>query len=397
MSESVAVTGMGLVAANGWGAEDYWRALMSSECHIRPPGLFDAAAFGVSFAGEVLGDIGSHLSGRERKQTDRMTQFALIASDWAIADAGVTIEDPFSTGVYTASSSGGFHFGQRELQKLWSLGPHHVSAYMSFAWFYAVNSGQISIRHDLRGPTGVVVTEQAGGLDAIAAAVHKVRRGTPMMLTGGMDSALCPYGVAAQLRSGRLSPATDVAEAYLPFHPSASGHVAAEGGCILVVEELRNALARGAVPYGIVSGYGTTFDPRPGSGRMSRLADAMTIALNKANRSPDDIGALFADGAGLPALDTAEADAIRRVFPRVPPVTVPKTGYGRAYSGAGALDVAAALLTLRDKTIPPTVNVKDGGILPLVTEPQPLTKPAVMVVGRGEGGFNSALVVESVS
>lgn len=122
-----------------------------------------------------------NLPSRLLPQTDRMTRLALVAADWALADAGIKPEDTaaFDMGVVTASSSGGFEFGQNELQKLWSKGSRYVSAYQSFAWFYAVNSGQISIRHGMKGPSGVLVSDQAGGLDAVAHAHAADPQGHP--------------------------------------------------------------------------------------------------------------------------------------------------------------------------------------------------------------------------
>ena len=111
------------------------------------------------------------------------------------AFAGVTVsaEVPeWAAVVVTAASAGGFEFGQKELQALWSKGPAYVSAYQSFAWFYPVNTGQISIRHGMRGPGSALVAEQAGGLDALAKARRHVREGTALMLAGAVDGSLCP-------------------------------------------------------------------------------------------------------------------------------------------------------------------------------------------------------------
>src|SRR5206468_7511227 len=118
-------------------------------------------------------------------------------------------------GVVTASSAGGFEFGQRELQNLWSKGSRYVSAYQSFAWFYAVNTGQISIRHGMRGPSGVLVSDQAGGLDAVAQARRQIRRGSSLVVTGAVDSALCPWAWAAHLAEGRISVSDDPGSAFL--------------------------------------------------------------------------------------------------------------------------------------------------------------------------------------
>ncbi|MET9096674.1 ketosynthase chain-length factor [Streptomyces cyaneofuscatus] len=394
------VTGVSVVAPNGLGTEAYWKATLDALSAIGPISRFDAGSYPSRLAGEVADFDGRrHLPSRLVPQTDRMTQFALAASDWAIEDAAVDTAaiDPLDMGVTTASASGGFDFGQRELEQLWSKGPQHVSAYLSFAWFYAVNSGQISIRNNLRGPTGVVVTEQAGGLDAIAQARRLVRGGTRLVVTGATDASLCPYGWAAQISGGSLSTRTDPERAYLPFDRDAAGHVPGEGGAMLVVEGAGHARARGVTPYGEIAGYGASFDPPPGSGRPGNLGRAIVTALADAGMTPDDIGVVFADAAGQPEADREEASALTGIFgPYGVPVTVPKTMTGRLYAGAAPVDVVAALLALRDGVIPPTAHVTCGYDIDLVQgAPRAFAGRAALVVARGRGGANSALIVRT--
>lgn len=393
------VTGIGVVAPNGLGVADYWSAVLRGQPAIRP---IPDSTFPVRLAGQVVGfQPDRHLPGRLVPQTDRMTQFAITAADSAVQDATLDLSgfDPLTVGVVTAGTSGGFSFGQRELANLCYRGPDHVSAYMSFAWFYAVNSGQISIRHNLRGPTGVLVADQAGGLDALAHARRKLRQGTRLVLTGGLEAPLCPYSLTAQLAGGRLSERADPATAYLPFDVRAGGHVPGEGGAILVLEDRAQAGARGAAVYGEIAGYGATTDPHPDAGRPSNLRRAIELALADAGLDPADVAVVFADAAAVPELDRAEARALAEVFgPRGVPVTVPKAAIGRLYSGGGPLDVVAALLALRKGVIPPTVNVTQATVdrtVDLVEAARPLTGSAALVLARGVGGFNSALVVST--
>ncbi|MEU5884565.1 ketosynthase chain-length factor [Spirillospora sp. NPDC047279] len=402
MAGRAVVTGIGVIAPNGLGLEEYWSATLRGETGIRPIRRFDPATYPVRLAGEVTGfEPKDHLPSRLIPQTDRMTQFAVAAADWALADAGADPAglDPRAVGVATASASGGFDFGQRELQKLWGQGPGHVSAYMSFAWFYAVNTGQISIRHDLRGPAAALVSEQAGGLDAVAHARRGVRRGAPLMITGGMDSALSPYGLAALIASGRLSGRDEPARAYVPFAEDACGHLPGEGGAILVLEDAARAAERGARVYGEIAGYAATFDPPPASGRGSNLRRAIEGALADAGAAPDEIGVVFADAAADPELDRAEADALAAVFgPRGVPVTAPKTLTGRLYSGAAPLDLALAFKALGEGLIPPAGGGPAAaryGVDLVTGAPRPLTRSAALVLARGFGGFNSAMVVRS--
>ena len=404
MTSRVVVTGIDVVSPNGFGADDYWTATCGGKSGIGRISRFDARRYPAKLAGEVSGfRAEDHLPSRLIAQTDRMTQLALVSADRALADAGVSTGDmpEFGMGVVTASSCGGFEFGQGELQNLWSKGGQYVSAYQSFAWFYAVNTGQISIRHGMRGPSGVLVSDQAGGLDAISRACRLVRDGSDLILSGGVDASICPWGWVAHLSSGRLSTSEQPERAYLPFDADAAGHVPGEGGALLVIEDAEAARQRGAARvYGEICGYGSTFDPKPGSGREPALRKAIEIALDNAGMSPGEIDVVFADAVAIPELDRIEASAITEVFgPRQVPVTAPKTMTGRLGSGAAPLDVAAALLSMRTGLIPPTMNVTlspEYDIDLVTTWPRRASVAAAVVLARGHGGFNSAVVLRSI-
>ncbi|MFF3616686.1 ketosynthase chain-length factor [Streptomyces sp. NPDC002580] len=402
MTASVVVTGLGIASPNGLGVKDYWSATLGGKNGIGRITRFDPSSYPARLAGEIPGFVAEdHLPSRLLPQTDRVTRLALVATDWALQDADV---DPaqmsgFDMGVITASAAGGFEFGQGELQNLWGRGSQYVSAYQSFAWFYAVNSGQISIRNGMKGPAGVVVSEGAGGLDAVAHARRQIRKGTSLIVTGAVDASICPWGWVAQLSTGKLSTSDEPARAYLPFDRDCRGYVPGEGGAILITEDADAARARGARSYGEIAGHGSTMDPRPGSGRDPGLRKAIELALADAGADPGDIDVVFADGAGDPEPDRIEAEAITAVFgARAVPVTVPKTMTGRLYSGAAPLDLAAALLAIRDGVIPPTVHVDPcpDHLLDLVLDqPRPASVRSALVLARGSGGFNSAMVVRA--
>jgi minimal PKS chain-length factor (CLF/KS beta) len=403
MMRSAVVTGIGVVAPNGLGTDEYWAATCAGQGGIGPVGGFDPAGYPARLAGEVRGfEATEHLPSRLIPQTDHMTRLALVAADWALADAGVTPDGlpAFDMGVITASSAGGFEFGQRELQNLWSKGSEYVSAYQSFAWFYAVNTGQISIRNGMKGPSGVVVTDQAGGLDAMAQARRQLRKGSKLIVSGGVDGSICPWGWVAQLASNRLSSSDDRSSAYLPFDARAGGHVPAEGGAILIMEDLDAARERGAPQiYGEFAGYSATFDPKPGNSREPALRRAIDNALHDAAVEPGEIDVVFADAAAVPELDQVEAEAITAVFGAgAVPVTAPKTMTGRLYAGGAALDAACALLTIRDGIIPPSTNVKLGSryhIDLVTTRSRAAAVRTALVIARGHGGFNSVGVLRA--
>jgi minimal PKS chain-length factor (CLF/KS beta) len=403
----VVFTGIGVVAPTGLNAADWWSATKAGTSGIGPIERFDASKYETRLAGEVDGfDPNDHIEQRLVVQTDRWTWMALAAAQMAFDDASFNPADydPYTMSVITASGSGGNEFGQKEIQSLWGKGPIYVGAYQSIAWFYAATTGQIGIKHGMKGASGVVLAEGAGGLEAVAQSRRAIRRGVDTVVTGGLEAPIGPYALACQLRNGRLSSAEDPADAYRPFDKRANGYVPGEGGAIVLAESLDRAQERGAPQlYGEVVGYGATNDayhygdPNPDGRQFAR---AMSLALADAGIGPEDVDVVFADAAGVPEHDAIEVRAIKEVLGSRAtdvPVTAPKTMVGRLYAGGASLDLAAALLAIRDGVIPPTVNLDepaDGNDLDFVTGAAREAKvDTVLINARGYGGFNAALVV----
>jgi 3-oxoacyl-(acyl-carrier-protein) synthase len=404
-------TGIGVVAPTGNDAAAWWKAAQAGKSGIDRITHFDTDKYATKLAGEVKDfDAGDFIERRLQVQTDRWTHMALAATEMAFADAEFEpFElDPYSLSVITASSSGGNEFGQKEIEALWAKGPGFVGAYQSIAWFYAATSGQISIRHNLMGPCGVVVAEGAGGLEAMQHSRRTIRRGVDAVVSGGLEAPIGPYALTCQMGNGLLSTEEDPKAAYRPFDKAANGYVPGEGGAILLMESAESAGERGAPQvYGEVAGYGATNDayhhsqPAPDG---SQLARAIRIAIDDAGVDPEEVDVIFADAAGVPEADAAEAAAIEQALGdhgKKVPVTAPKSGVGRLYAGGSSLDVAAALLALRDGSIPPTVNLDDpadGCDLNFVTgAAQKGDLNTALVLARGFGGFNGALVVRSAA
>jgi minimal PKS chain-length factor (CLF/KS beta) len=228
-----------------------------------------------------------------------------------------------------------------------------------------------------------------------------VRRGTPAVLVGGTEAGICPYALLCQVTSGRLSTAARPEDAYKPFDRRANGHVIGEGGAILLVEEADAARARGARHvWGEVVGYAATHDAHhheDAAPDATQYARAIRISLADAGVTPEDVDLVVADGAGVPELDALEAQAITAVFgERGVPVTAPSSWTGRLMAGGSALNVATALLAMRDGVVPATGNVdepvEEYG-LDLVRENRESDLDVVVVLARGFGGFNSSLVL----
>ncbi|MFZ4248338.1 ketosynthase chain-length factor [Streptomyces griseoincarnatus] len=401
-SGRAAVTGIGVVAPNGLSADAYWKSVSEGLGVLDLITREGCEHLPLRVAGEVRSfDPAALVEDRFLVQTDRFSHFAMAAAALALDDAGLGGEpaDPYSVGVVTAAGSGGGEFGQRELQKLWGQGSKFVGPYQSIAWFYAASTGQISIRGGLKGPCGVVASDEAGGLDSLAHAARAVRRGTDVMVVGAAEAPLAPYSMVCQLGYPELSTLDDPDRAYRPFTEKACGFVPAEGGALLVVEDEDRARERGVPVRGVVAGHAATFT---GTSRWAEsregLAHAITGALDEAGVAPEEIDVVFADALGVPEADRAEAlaiaDALGAHGTRVP-VTAPKTGFGRAYCGAPVLDTVAALLAMEHGLVPPTPNVFDVcHDLDLVTShARPAELRTALVLSRGLMGSNAALVV----
>ncbi|MFJ8624776.1 beta-ketoacyl synthase N-terminal-like domain-containing protein [Kitasatospora sp. NPDC093550] len=396
------VTGLGVVAPNGVGADAFWKATRQGVSVLDRISREGCTELPLRIAGQVRDfEPQSAIDNRYLVQTDRFTHYAMAAADLAVVDAGFRPdpEQPFAVGVVTAAGSGGGEFGQRELQQLWGQGPKFVGPYQSIAWFYAASTGQISIRGGYKGPCGVVASDEAGGLDALAHAARSIGRGTDAVVVGAAEAPLAPYSMVCQLGYPELSLAERAEEAYLPFTARACGFAPAEGGAMLMLEDEQAARRRGANVRAQLAGHGATFT---GASRWAEsregLAAAIRIALDEARIAPEEIDVVFADALGVPAADRAEAlalaDALGPAAERVP-VTAPKTGTGRAYCGAPLLDVTAAVLAMEDGVLPPTPNVTEVcHDLALVTgRARPAELRTALVLSRGLMGSNSALVL----
>lgn len=399
-----AITGLGVVAPTGIGVEEHWSATLEGKQSVGTIEAFDPSGYSVQLAGQVSGfDPSAYVDERLLVQTDRWTWFAFAATKMALDDAAYdpSAYDPYSTSVMLGSGSGGNEFGQREIQALWSRGRRSVGAYQSIAWFYAASTGQVSILHGTKGPSGVLVADGAGGLDSLGWARRTVRRGTPAVIAGGTEAPISPYAIVCQASTQKMSTATDPCHGYKPFDRAANGHVPGEGGAVLIVEDAASAAERGCTEiYGEIAGYSATHDAyhhervAPGG---HRYAQAIESALADAAMSPDDVDLVIADGAGDPELDEIEAEALVRLFgERGVPVTAPQGLVGRLCAGGSALNAANALLALRDGVAPPVGNLDDPDPrfrVDLVREAREMRLQTVLVAARGHGGFNSAAVL----
>lgn len=405
MTETV-ITGLGVVAPSGLTVDDHWATMLEGRLCVSPIARFDTGDYPNVLAGQVTDFVpAEHIDARIVVQTDRWTWFSLATAAQSLDDAGYdpAAHGTYDTGVVMSAGSGGNEFGQGQLAELWTNGSSSVSAYQSIAWFYAASTGQTSIRHQTKGPSGVLVSEATGGLASLAQARRVVRRGTGAVIAGSTEAGITPYAITCQATSGRLTAAQRPEHGYKPFDQGANGYAPGEGGAGLIVES-RQAAERRSTPqlYGTIAGYGATHDAfhhqqQPADPRYFVLA--MRRALLDAGLSPADIDVVYADGAGTPELDELEVRALQTVFAersRPVAVTAPQGLVGRLSAGGSALNVVNAVLSLRDGVVPAIGNLdqpRAAAGIDLVTHTREMPVRHVLVNSRGYGGFNSSMVI----
>ena len=283
MEQRVAITGIGAVSPLGNTALATWAAMCAGTCGIGPITHFDTDAFAVKVAAEVKGFDGNEYFGkRDAKHLDPCVQFAMAASDEAMHDAGFDVEgaiDRERLGVYVGSGVGGMTTLVDNVHTIAERGPRRASPYMIAMMIPNMASGNIAIRHKAKGPTLPVVTACATSAHAVGEAFRAIKHGyADAILAGGAEAAIIPDAVAGFTSCRALTTNPDPATACRPFDADRDGFVMGEGACVLVLESMEHAQARGAHIYAEVVGYGANCDayhftaPAPGGAGGAALS-----------------------------------------------------------------------------------------------------------------------------
>lgn len=410
MTRQAVITGIGVVTPAGIGTAEFWQGMTSGQSFITPITTFDTTRFDSKVAGVVKNFVPEdYLDPRIIVQTDRWTQFDLVSTQQAIADAEIQLQDESITrvGAVFAAGTGGNEYGQQQLHICGSQGPKRVSVYLSIAWFYAASIGQVSIYNKVRGYGRNICAEAAGGLIAAGHAAKVIAQATcDVMLVGGSEAPLTPYTFASHQASGLIS-SENGPYPYRPFDATRSGSVVGEGGASFCFEEKEHALRRNAHVYAEVVGWGQSFDGEltcePASDGKA-YAYAISQALAKAQIEPDEIDWILCDGLGTLGGDISEVKAFQQVFGdklASIPASAPKSMIGRLFNGGSTVDIASALLGMQKDTILPTVGLTqiDTSCSLDCVPHRPRSKHIryVLIGARGFGGFNSALVLKHPS
>jgi len=408
----VVVTGIGAITPLGNTVPEYWDGLVNGVSGADGITLFDASKFRTKFACEIKGfDPTRFLEKKEARKIDRFSQLALVVSDQAMTDAGLSKDtiNPDRAGVVFASGIGGLITFQHEVTDFArGDGTPRFNPFFIPKMILDIAAGQISMRHNLRGPNFAVVSACASSTNAIMEAFNLIRLGkADIILTGGSESVISEAGVGGFNAMKAMSERNDDPKtASRPYDKDRDGFVMGEAAGILVLEELEHAKARGAKIYCEIAGGGATADayhitaPHPeGLG----ATNVMLAALDDAGMKPEEIDYINTHGTSTPIGDGAETKAITRVFGEHAynlNISATKSMTGHCLGAAGVIEAIASIMAVVNDTIPPTINhfTDDPELDPKLNftfnKAQQRTVKAALSNTFGFGGHNACIIVK---
>ena len=394
----------------GLDTDSSWDALLSGRSGAAPITRFDASKFQVRFACEVKGfDPLQYMDRKETRRLDLFAQFAIAASQQAVAQAGLEgkFPAPDRTGVVIGSGIGGMQTFEDQCSLYLTKGPDRVSPFFVPMFIPDIAAGVVSMRFGLRGPNFATVSACASSAHAIGESYRMIRDGeADAMLTGGAEAAICGLSIAGFQNMRALSTRNDAPEeASRPFDRGRDGFVLGDGGAMVMLESLEHAERRGATILGEVIGYGASGDayhmtsPAPEGEGAQR---AMKACLADAGIALEEIGYINAHGTSTEQGDIAETQAVKKVFGEHARKLVfgsTKSMTGHLLGAAGALEFGVSLLVTRTGQIPPTINQVDADPeCDLDSAPNRMVERPVRVAisnSFGFGGHNATLAVQS--
>ena len=367
--QRVVVTGIGPLTPIGIGAEAFLEGQHQARNGIRTITRFDTSDLTVHIAGEVDVDVEAYIERKEARRLDRFVQYALIGSELAIADAGLSEDDVRGehAGTCVGSGVGGLWSWEQQSLIRAERGAMRMSPFFIPSVIANMASGHVAMRYGLTGPSNTIVTACATGTGSIIDAMRVIQRGeAELMLTGGAEACVTPMGIGGFAIMKALSTRNDDPEgASRPFAASRDGFVAGEGAGILVLESDERAKARGARIYAEVLGGATSADayhitaPAPGGAGAVRCIE---WALRDAKVDRERVGYVNAHGTSTPANDLNETLAFKAVWgsaAAVPPVSSTKSMTGHMLGAAGGVEGIATVQALHSGVLPPTRNLYD--------------------------------------
>jgi 3-oxoacyl-[acyl-carrier-protein] synthase II len=370
LKRRVVVTGVGLVTPCGIGIDNVWSNILNGRSGIGPNTRFDTTRFDTKFAGEVKGfNPEDYIQPKEVKKMDLFIHYALGAAQIAMNDAGLHMgqEDPERVGVVVGTGLGGLPTLEKYHSVLLERGPGRITPFFIPMLIANEAPGHIAIQHGIKGPNLCIVTACATGAHSIGEAFRIIQYGdADIMVAGGSEANITPLTVGGFNAMKALSTRNEEPEkASRPFERDRDGFVVAEGSGIVILEELEHAKKRGAKIYAELAGYGYNGDayhitaPCPDGDGFIRC---MKMAMKDAGVVPDQIDYINAHGTSTKLNDYVETLSIKEVFKEKAyriPVSSTKSMTGHLLGAAGAVEAIFTVLSIRDRTCPPTINYEN--------------------------------------
>ena len=413
MSERrVVITGLGVISPVGNDLPSFWESIKAGRSGVSRFEAFDSSEFDCKIAGEVRGydPVKFYTTPKDVRRTDRYTQFAVGAAKMALDDSGLDLAatDLDRAGVMIGSGVGGLATMETQVSQMLNKGPSRTSPFMIPMMISNMASGFISMEHGLRGPNMAIVTACATANHCMGEAWRIIKFGdADVMLTGGSEACVVPVGIAGFTSMRALSLRNDEPErASRPFDKDRDGFVMGEGAGVIILEEYEHAKKRGARIYCELAGYGLTADayhmsaPMPGGEGASRC---MHMAMKHAKVDPSEVDYINAHGTSTPIGDICETKAVKHAFgdhARKLAVSSTKSMTGHLLGAAGAVEMAACVMTVRDSIIPPTINLDNPDPecdLDYVPNRAREQKVKVAISNSfGFGGHNSSVLIRAI-
>lgn len=368
----VVVTGAGVITPVGHDLDSFWNALVEGRSGIGPIESFDASTFPVTIAGEIRGlDSESFVPKKDQRRMDPFTLYGVAAAQLAIQDSGLipADEDLDRVGVVIGSGTGGIHVMLEQARVLDSRGVGRFSPFTVPQMIINILCGHIAIQYGFRGPNFALTTACATATHSIGEAMRIIQSGdADVMLAGGSEGSINELGVGGfcAIRALTSQFNDQPKKASRPFDRDRSGFVISEGAGILVLEDRDHAMKRGARIYAELAGYGRTCDAHHITAPLengSGAAKAMSLAMNDAGVTPEQVDYINAHGTSTELNDACETRAIKQAFGdelahRVP-ISSTKSVTGHLLGAAGGVEATACLFAIRDDVIPPTINYEN--------------------------------------
>ena len=405
----VVITGMGVVAPNGIGIDNFWDSLVHGRSGVNKITYFDTSSYPSQIAGEVRGfDPLNYISVKSARRMDRFSQFAVACARMALDDAKINSTENHADriGIALGSALGGIPGAEEQHSIFMEKGLKRTDPLLATKLFLGASTSQISIEMGIKGHSNTIAGACSAGTDSIGYAYHAIKNNlADTMIAGGSEAPIAPLTFGAFCQIGAISTRNgDPTRASRPFDKERDGFVMGEGAGILILEGLESALRRGAPIYAEVLGYGTTYDaynmahPLP-TGEQAKKS--IELALRAAKIDSSEIDYINAHGSSTPLNDKIETKIIKEIFGEYAyriPISATKSMTGHSLGAAGSIEAIASVLSIKNQFVHPTINYEfpdpecDLDYVP--NKGRQSSVNTVLSNSYGFGGKNSSIIIK---